>query len=185
MYVVPGVVLFGVKQTAGGDAGECMEALSVAECHAVLAHVLSGHAHPWIARGIHNCYVTRGRRKMSESVLEQMAPSKAPVGMVWIPAGTFLMGSEDFYPEEAPVHEVTVDGFWMDQHVVTNEQFARFVKATGYVTVAERELNPADFPGAPAENLVPGSLVFQKTTGPVNLRDYTNWWAWTPGASWR
>jgi formylglycine-generating enzyme required for sulfatase activity/uncharacterized membrane protein YkvA (DUF1232 family) len=122
---------------------------------------------------------------MSESVLEQMTPSKALVGMVWIPAGTFLMGSEDFYPEEAPVHEVTVDGFWMDQHVVTNEQFARFVRATGYVTVAERELNPADYPGAPPENLVPGSLVFQKTTGQVNLRDYTNWWAWTPGASWR
>ena len=95
------------------------------------------------------------------------------------------MGSEDFYPEEGPVHEVTVDGFWMDQHVVTNEEFARFVEATGYITVAERELNPADFPGAPPENLVPGALVFSKTRGPVNLKDYTNWWAWTPGAYWR
>lgn len=95
------------------------------------------------------------------------------------------MGSEDFYPEEAPVHEVSVDGFWIDRYPATNEQFARFVEATGYVTVAERELNPADFPGAPAENLVPGSLVFQKTRGPVDLTNYTNWWVWTPGASWR
>ena len=83
---------------------------------------------------------------MSESVLQLTTPSKAPPGMVWIPAGTFLMGSEDFYPEEAPVHEVSVDGFWMDQYLVTNEQFARFVDATGYVTVAERELNPETSP---------------------------------------
>jgi formylglycine-generating enzyme len=112
-------------------------------------------------------------------------PAKALPGMKWIPGGPFLMGSEDFYPEEAPVHEVAVDGFWMDQYPVTNEQFARFVDATGYVTVAERPLNPADFPGAPPENLVPGALVFRKTRGPVNLNDYSNWWAWVPGTNWR
>jgi formylglycine-generating enzyme required for sulfatase activity len=95
------------------------------------------------------------------------------------------MGSEDFYTEERPVHEITVDGFWMDCCVVTNELFARFVAATDYLTVAERPLNPADFPGAPAENLVPGSMLFQPTAGPVDLRDYTNWWIWTPGTSWR
>ena len=95
------------------------------------------------------------------------------------------MGSEDFYPEEGPVHEVSVDGFWMDRHLVTNEKFARFIEATGYVTVAERALNPADYPGAPTENLVPGALVFQKTQGPVDLTDYTNWWVWAPGTSWR
>ena len=122
---------------------------------------------------------------MSEFMSQGMSPSEAPSGMEWVPAGTFLMGSEDFYPEEGPVHEVTVDGFWMDRHVVTNEQFARFVEATGYVTVAERELNPADYPGAPAENLVPGSLVFHKTRGPVDLDNYANWWVWTPGTSWR
>lgn len=105
--------------------------------------------------------------------------------MIWIPGGTFRMGSENFYPEERPVHEVTVDGFWMDCYLVTNEQFARFVEATGYVTLAERPLNPADFPGAPVENLVPGALVFQKTPGPVDLRNYMNWWAWTPGTSWQ
>ena len=105
--------------------------------------------------------------------------------MAWIPGGTFRMGSEDFYPEERPVHDVTVDGFWMDCYEVTNEQFAGFVKATGYQTLAERPLNPADFPGAPAENLVPGSMVFQKSSGPVDLRSYFNWWAWLPGTSWR
>ena len=105
--------------------------------------------------------------------------------MVWIPAGSFLMGSEDFYPEERPVHEVSIDGFWMDRHVVTNERFARFVAATGYVTVAERPLNPADYPGAPAENLVPGALVFRESHGPVDLKNYTHWWTWVPEASWR
>lgn len=105
--------------------------------------------------------------------------------MVRIPGGTFHMGSEDFYAEERPVHEVTVDGFWMDRYEVTNEQFARFVEATGYLTLAERPLNPADYPGAPVENLVPGSMVFWKRTGPVDLHNYVNWWRWTPGTSWR
>ena len=105
--------------------------------------------------------------------------------MVWIPGGTFRMGSANFYPEERPVHEVTVEGFWMDRYVVTNEQFARFVAETGYVTVAERPLKPEDYPGALAENLVPGSMIFQKQTGPVDLRDYRNWWTWVPGTNWR
>jgi formylglycine-generating enzyme len=105
--------------------------------------------------------------------------------MLWVPGGTFRMGSEDFYPEERPVHDVAVDGFWMDRYTVTNEQFARFVEATLYVTLAERPLNPADYPGAPAENLVPGSMLFHSTTGPVDLRNYANWWAWAPGTSWR
>ncbi len=106
-------------------------------------------------------------------------------GMVWIPGGTFRMGSEDFYPEERPVHEVGVDGFWMDCFEVTSEQFAKFVEETGYKTVAERELNAADYPGAPPENLVPGSMLFHKTGGPVDLSNYVNWWAWVPGTSWR
>ena len=95
------------------------------------------------------------------------------------------MGSANFYPEERPVHEVTVDGFWMDRYEVTNEQFSRFVAETGYLTVAERPPKPEDFPGAPVENLVSGSMVFQKRAGPVDLRNYANWWAWVPGASWR
>ena len=113
-------------------------------------------------------------------------PGPAPDDrMVWIPGGAFRMGSEDHYPEEAPVHDVRVDGFWIDRFQVTNRDFARFVDETGYVTVAERPLDPADFPGAPAENLVPGSMLFQPTEGPVDLRDYSNWWAWVPGTSWR
>ena len=122
---------------------------------------------------------------MSTQVSQEITQTQAPPDMLWIPGGTFRMGSEDFYPDEGPVHEVSVDGFWMDRHIVTNEQFVRFVEATGYVTVAERALNPADFPGAPPENLVPGALVFQKTRGPVDLTDYRNWWAWAPGTSWR
>jgi formylglycine-generating enzyme required for sulfatase activity len=106
-------------------------------------------------------------------------------GMVWIPGGTFRMGSEKFYPEERPVHEVSVDGFWMDTFEVTSAQFAQFVAQTGYKTVAERELNAADYPGAPPENLVPGSLLFHKTHGPVDLNNYANWWVWVPGTSWR
>ena len=105
--------------------------------------------------------------------------------MQWIPGGTFRMGSEDFYPEEGPVHDVSVDGFWMDASTVTNQKFSQFVEATGYVTLAERPLNAADFPGAPPENLKPGSMLFHKTRGAVDLRDYTKWWAWTPGTNWR
>jgi formylglycine-generating enzyme len=104
--------------------------------------------------------------------------------MVWVPGGTFLMGDERFYPEERPVHRVAVDGFWMDEHSVTNAEFRRFVKATGHVTVAERPLDPADYPDADPALLVPGSLVLHPTTGPVDLRDYRNWWAWVPGACW-
>ena len=105
--------------------------------------------------------------------------------MTWIPSGTFRMGSDDHYPEEAPARPVAVDGFWIDRREVTNSRFADFVAATGYVTVAERPLDPADFPGAPPENLQPGSLVFAMTPGPVDLRHLGQWWMWTPGASWR
>ena len=95
------------------------------------------------------------------------------------------MGSESHYPEEAPVRGVTLDGFWMDRFSVTNQDFQKFVDSIGYVTLAERPLDQADYPGAPAENLVAGSLVFGKTPGPVDLRHLSQWWAWTPGASWR
>ena len=104
---------------------------------------------------------------------------------VAIPGGEFAMGSDEHYPEEAPVHRVRVDPFSIDRHEVTNARFADFVEATGYATVAERPLDPADFPGAPPENLVPGSLVFTPTPGPVDLRHVSQWWTWTPGACWR
>ncbi|WP_395108644.1 formylglycine-generating enzyme family protein [Actinomadura sp. SCN-SB] len=110
-------------------------------------------------------------------------PGKVP-GMRWVPGGDFLMGSEDFYPEEGPVHMASTGGFWMDEHPVTVARFRRFVEETGYVTVAERPLDPACFPGADPASLVPGSLVFHKTEGPVDLRDYRNWWRYAPGAAW-
>ena len=106
-------------------------------------------------------------------------------GMLRITGGTFRMGSDSFYPEEAPVRDVEVPPFRIDAYTVTNREFSQFVRKTGYVTVAERDLDPADYPGAPAENLVPGSLVFHMTPGPVNLRDYSQWWSWTPGACWK
>jgi formylglycine-generating enzyme len=102
-----------------------------------------------------------------------------------LPGGEFRMGSDDHYPEEAPARAVRVGPFAIDAHPVTNRQYARFVEATGYVTVAERPLDPADYPGAPAENLFPGSMVFTPTPGPVDLRHLSQWWTWTPGASWR
>jgi formylglycine-generating enzyme required for sulfatase activity len=105
--------------------------------------------------------------------------------MEWISGGEFLMGSEDFYPEEAPVHRVRVDGFWIDRHPVTNEQFATFVSETGYETVAERPLDPADYPGVDEELLVAGSLVFHGTSGPVPLGDPNHWWSYVPNAKWR
>lgn len=103
---------------------------------------------------------------------------------VWIPGQTTVVGSDDHYPEEAPAHEVSVDGFWMAAHQVTNAEFAEFISATGYLTVAERDLDPAGYPGAPAENLQPGSMVFHRTPGPVDLRHLSQWWTWTPGACW-
>jgi sulfatase modifying factor 1 len=105
--------------------------------------------------------------------------------MVAIPAATFAMGSDRHYAEEAPARRVAVDGFRIDRHQVTNRRFAAFARATGYVTVAERPLDPAGFPGAPPENLRAGSLVFVRTPGPVDLRHIEQWWAWTPGACWR
>jgi formylglycine-generating enzyme required for sulfatase activity len=105
--------------------------------------------------------------------------------MVELPGGTFRMGSERFYPEEAPVREMSVGGFWIDSHPVTVAEFRRFVKATGHVTVAEQAPAAEDYPDADPDLLVPGSLVFRKSDGPVALDDYRNWWAWVPGADWR
>ncbi len=105
-----------------------------------------------------------------------------PEGMVWIHGGSFLMGADGASMQDAgPVHEVTLDGFWLDRTEVTNRQFARFVAATGYVTVAERQPDPAEFPGVPPEKLVPGSLVFTPPAGEVSLDDPLAWWSYVPG----
>jgi sulfatase modifying factor 1 len=108
-----------------------------------------------------------------------------PPEMVWIPGGTFRMGSDDFYPEERPAHQVTVDGFWMGVHPVSVAEFRRFAVATGYVSLAERAPDPVDYPGVDPSLLVPGSLVFRRPPGRVPLDDPSRWWAYVPGASWR
>jgi formylglycine-generating enzyme len=123
------------------------------------------------------------------------APGPAPTGMVWIPGGEFSMGSHaeseslcglpGVTRDALPVHRVFVDGFWMDATELTNEEFARFVKATGYVTIAERTPTAAEFPSAPPENLVAGSTVFTPTAGPVPLTDHYQWWRYQKGAKWR
>jgi formylglycine-generating enzyme required for sulfatase activity len=105
--------------------------------------------------------------------------------MVWIPGGTFLMGSNAFYREERPVRSETVQGFWLDRYPVTNAAFATFVAATGYVTLCERPPDPAAYPDADSALLVPGSAVFRRPAGPVSLRDSRVWWEYVPGASWR
>jgi formylglycine-generating enzyme len=106
-------------------------------------------------------------------------------GMRWVPGGTYLMGSNKHYPEEAPAHRVAVDGFWMDECTVTNAQFRRFVEETGHVTMAERPPNADDYPGALPELLVPGSVVFVKPRRRVSLDNPYEWWSLVPGADWR
>ena len=118
---------------------------------------------------------------MSGTDSASIAMPSATDGLAWIPAQTYTMGSDQHYPEEAPAHRVSIDGFWIETRQVSNAQFEAFVDATGYVSVAERPLDPADFPGAPEENLQPGSMVFTRTAGPVNLRHINLWWTWTAG----
>jgi len=105
--------------------------------------------------------------------------------MVWVPGGTFLMGADHHYAEEAPAHRVSVDGFWIDRYTVTNRDFAAFVKATAHVTVAERTVDPADYPGARPDMLQPASSVFIKPQHRVDLANPYLWWTYVPGANWR
>src|SRR5215213_11702992 len=105
--------------------------------------------------------------------------------MVWIPGGSFRMGSDRHYPEEAPAHHVSVDGFWIDRAPVTNREFLGFVKTTGYVTFAEIPPDPAEYPGALPHMLRAGSLVFTPPRHPVDLRDWSQWWNFRFGANWR
>jgi sulfatase modifying factor 1 len=123
------------------------------------------------------------------------APETSPEGMVWIPGGEFSMAAQDppgmdhvgmqATEDSRPVHRVYIDGLWMDRTDVTNEQFAGFVKATGYVTVAERKPRAEDYPGAPPENLIAGSVVFSPPDHMVPLNNHFQWWSYVPGANWR
>jgi formylglycine-generating enzyme len=123
------------------------------------------------------------------------APGPAPPGMVWIPGGEFSMGAADpryldhggheAMSDARPIHRVYVDAFWMDATEVTNAEFARFAKATGYVTVAEKKPTRAEFPTVPEDNLVAGSIVFAPPANAVALDNHFQWWAYVPGANWR
>ncbi len=117
--------------------------------------------------------------------LSSPTSSTAPKGMVWIPLGSFIMGSDNGTPDERPAHTVEMHGFWMDQTEVTNEEFARFVEATKYVTLAERPPDPSQFPDAPPENLVPGAGVFSPAPDIESLENHLAWWRWQPGANWK
>jgi len=131
----------------------------------------------WVYREAHRVYRERQARLAQNSL--------ALGDMVWIPGGKFTMGSNDGQTDERPLHDVKVDGFWMDKTEVTNEQFARFVAETNYATVAERPLDPKQFPGAPAEKLKPGSITFTPPPHVETLDDHMQWWSYTPGANWR
>ncbi len=114
------------------------------------------------------------------------APGPAPEGMIWVPGGVFWMGCKGCgLPNAEPVHLVELKSYWVDRHAVTNAEFARFVAATGYVTVAERPLNPKDYPSVPRDQLVAGSAVFSPPSRDLPQLRYVDWWRFVPGASWR
>jgi formylglycine-generating enzyme len=122
---------------------------------------------------------------MTIAPAESIDAQPQPPDMVWVAGASFVMGSDNHYPEEGPAHEVSVDGFWIDATPVTNAQFQRFIATTGHVTVAEQTPNAADYPGAKPELLVPASAVFRRPEHRVDLRNHYNWWTYVPGADWR
>ena len=155
-----------------------------------------------IAAAVTAAVVLHGRTKARPAVAYRSTvanpntpPGPPPEGMVWIPGGEFSMGSDvdgealcgppGITMDSQPIHRVYVDGYWMDQTAVVNEQFAKFVQATGYVTVAERTPTKEEFPTAPPENLVAGSTVFTPTPGSVPLDNHYRWWSYVKGANWR
>jgi sulfatase modifying factor 1 len=122
--------------------------------------------------------------KIAEEKTETL-PQAPFSDMVWIPGGTFLMGSDNHYPEEAPVHRVTVDGFWMDTKPVTNAEFAKFVNETNYKTICEQSIDPSLYPGALPEMIAAASVVFVQPQGRVDLKNPYQWWHFVPGANWK
>jgi formylglycine-generating enzyme required for sulfatase activity len=143
----------------------------------------AGAAHPAHAPASPSTPATLSQ---APAINQTPAPGPAPGGMVWIPGGEFWMGCADCgMPDALPVHLVSVSGFWMDAAPVTNAEFDAFVRATNYVTVAERRPDPKDFPGVPPDKLVPGSVVFTPPAHPVSLEDFSKWWSYVPGADWR
>lgn len=127
----------------------------------------------------------QGALRHGQIEAERTTDTASRGAMIWVPGGSFLMGSNDFYREERPVRKESVCGFWMDSHSVTNAEFREFVSAVEYVTFSERKPERAMYPDADPSLLVPGSLVFRKPRGPVHLSDYRAWWEYVPGANWQ
>ena len=146
-----------------------------------LAHVTTGrHLRPQSRRGL------AAAGDLAPQINTAPPPGPAPAGMTWVPGGTFWMGCADCGMQDAePLHLVRVDGFWMDQAPVTNAEFERFVRETNYLTIAERPLDPRQFPGVPADKLVPGSAVFVPPAQVASLDNPMQWWRYVNGASWR
>lgn len=150
----------------------------------------------WLATLCMTSFAQQPHGAFRETIANAARPlPPAPAGMAWVPGGEFSMGSEDprsmrsggqeAMADARPIHRVYVTGFWMDRTDVTNAEFARFVLATGYKTVAERTPSRADFPDAKPEDLVPGSIVFSAPDHPVDLKDALAWWRYVPSANWR
>jgi formylglycine-generating enzyme len=167
--------------------------LSLAIAGFAIWRLVEGRASRAEARGIDHSAMAMSFTPTVEN--KNPPPQEPPDGMIWIAGGEFSMGAPDppdmnpvgmqATEDSRPIHRVYVDGFWMDQTDVTNKQFAKFVRATGYVTVAERKPRAEDFPAAPPENLVAGSVVFAPPDHPVPLNDHFQWWAYVKGANWR
>ncbi len=181
------VLVVGIVQRSSAEDITGAEPKACCRASAGRAALLSSHAHT---------STTRASTEVSEGgAIETRPPQPWPPHMVWIPGGSFDMGGTgpETKPDELPIHTVRLDGFWMDETEVTNKQFKEFVEATGYVTTAERKPDweelrkqlPPDAQKPDDSVLVPGSLVFVPTEGPVALNDYGQWWTWMPGANWR
>ncbi len=179
------LVLCGVQASQAEDMA-ALEPKACCRSNAGRAALLSARAR----------MAPRGSDMSSNRAVSTVLPPKPwPPAMVWIPAGIFEMGGTgpETRPDELPIHKVRLEGFWMDETEVTNKQFKEFVDATGYVTTAEKKPDweelkkqlPPDAEKPDESVLVPGSLVFVPTEGPVSLSDYGQWWRWMPGANWR
>src|SRR6516164_1302757 len=162
------------------------DAACASHCARVRGEQAKRGAHPVrIAARLRAAALRAGLSKLRQT-RSDTSPSGRDLGaMIWIPGGSFLMGSSAFYREERPVRRETVQGFWIDRHPVTNAEFRKFVGATGYVTTSERAPDPVMYPHADPALLVAGSSVFRKPPGPVDLRDPRAWWEYVPGADWR
>jgi sulfatase modifying factor 1 len=164
-----------VAQSLGPDGAYCDRGIGEAKTYAATA---LAKATPSIEPSGQTAWIPK--------ISDGEPPESAPIGMTWIPAGQFWMGTtEDHMTDARPWHRVHVDGYWMDKTEVTNEQFARFVRATEYVTVAERKPRAEDYPQALPEKLVAGSVVFSPPDRAVALNNQFQWWSYVPGANWR